>query len=140
MTQLKRVPFLPICLLALCLVGAAHSAEKPNIILILADDLGYGELGCYDGPLKTPVMDQLAKDGIRCTDGYSAFPVCSPSRAALLTGRYPARIGPRYEEYFTKGVSLDPVKHTTIGQLMKEAGYRTACFGSWLKPLSLSSR
>ena len=131
MTQLKRLPFVPICLIALCLVCAAHSAEKPNIILILADDLGYGELGCHDGPLKTPVMDQLAKDGIRCTDGYSAFPVCSPSRAALLTGRYPARIGPKYEDYFGKGETLDPVKHTTIGQLMKEAGYRTACFGKW---------
>ena len=131
MTQLKRVPFLPICVIALCLVCTAHSAEKPNIILILADDLGYGELGCYDGPLKTPVMDQLAKDGIRCTDGYSAFPVCSPSRAALLTGRYPARIGPKYEDYFGKEETLDPVKHTTIGQLMKEAGYRTACFGKW---------
>ncbi|MBA7657709.1 hypothetical protein ES703_65649 [subsurface metagenome] len=103
-------------------LSASAAGARPNIILILADDLGYGELGCYDGPLKTPVMDQLAKDGIRCTDGYSAFPVCSPSRAALLTGRYPARIGPKYEEYFGKGESLDPVKHTTIGQLMKEAG------------------
>ena len=132
MTQLKRLPFLPIYLIALCLVCAAQSAEKPNIILILADDLGYGELGCYGGPLNTPAMDQLAKDGIRCTDGYSAFPVCSPSRAALLTGRYPARIGPSYEDYFGGGSpGLDPERHMTIAQLMKEGGYRTGCFGKW---------
>jgi len=101
--------------------------------LILADDLGYGELGCYDNPdAKTPNLDRLAKDGVRCTSGYSAFPVCSPSRAAILTGRYPARIGPSYEDYFGGGApGLDPARHTTIAQLMKEVGYRTGCFGKW---------
>lgn len=113
---------------------AASAAEstKPNVILILADDLGYGELGCYGGPVKTPRMDRLAAEGVRCTDGYAAFPVCSPSRAAILTGRYPQRFGPTYEDYFGHGSSeLDPVKHVTIGQLMKEAGYRTGCYGKW---------
>jgi N-acetylgalactosamine-6-sulfatase len=77
-------------------------------------------------------MDQLAKDGVRCTDGYAAFPVCSPSRAAILTGRYPARFGPTYEDYYGGGApELDPEKHPTIGQMMKDAGYRTACFGKW---------
>ena len=77
-------------------------------------------------------MDQLASDGIRCTDGYAAFPVCSPSRAAFLTGRYPARFGPTYEDYYGGGSpELDPKKHPTIGQVMKDAGYRTACFGKW---------
>ncbi len=105
---------------------------KPNVVLILADDLGYGELGCYGGPVNTPHMDRLAAKGVRCTDGYAAFPVCSPSRAAILTGRYPQRYGPSYEDYFGGGSpELDPVKHPTIGQLMKEAGYRTGCFGKW---------
>lgn len=108
------------------------TAAQPNVILILADDLGYGELGCYGGPVKTPHMDRLAAEGVRCTDGYAAFPVCSPSRAAILTGRYSQRFGPTYEDYFGHGSpELDPVKHVTIGQLMKEAGYRTGCFGKW---------
>lgn len=117
-----------------CLTAThAHAAQaKPNVVLILADDLGYGELGCYGGPVKTPNMDRLAEQGVRCTDGYAAFPVCSPSRAALLTGRYPARFGPTYEDYFGGGSpDLDPVRHPTIGQLMKDAGYRTGCFGKW---------
>ena len=120
-------------LITCCLTTAIGAAPiKPNVILILADDLGYGELGCYGGPVKTPHMDRLANEGVRCTDGYAGFPVCSPSRAAILTGRYPQRFGPTFEDYFGHGApELDPVKHVTIGQLMKDAGYRTACFGKW---------
>jgi arylsulfatase A-like enzyme len=112
---------------------AKAAKDSPNILLILADDLGYGELGCYGSPdAKTPNMDRLAAEGVRCTDGYSAFPVCSPSRAAILTGRYPQRYGDTYEDYYGGGSpSLDPEKHPTIGQLLKEVGYRTACFGKW---------
>ena len=120
--------------LAICVPAAfSVASEKPNVLLILADDLGYGDVGCYGCPdTRTPHMDKLAHDGVRCTDGYAAFPVCSPSRAALLTGRYPARFGPTYEDYFGGGVpELDPVKHLTIGQMMKDAGYETACFGKW---------
>jgi arylsulfatase A-like enzyme len=110
-----------------------QTSRLPNVIFILADDLGYGDVGCYGAPdVKTPFMDQLARDGVRCTDGYAAFPVCSPSRAALLTGRYPARFGPTYEDYYGGGApELDPEKHPTIGQMMKDAGYRTGCFGKW---------
>jgi N-acetylgalactosamine-6-sulfatase len=114
--------------------GAQRAASKkqPNVILILADDLGYGDVGCYGSPeIQTPHMDKLAAQGVRCTDGYAAFPVCSQSRAALLTGRYPARIGPAYEDYYAGDTVLDPEKHPTIGQFMKEAGYRTACFAKW---------
>jgi arylsulfatase A-like enzyme len=121
----------PLAFFAMLLACPAQTAQ-PNIILILADDLGYGELGCYGGSAKTPHIDRLASQGVRCTDGYAAFPVCSPSRAALLTGRYPQRFGPTYEDYFGHGApELDPVQHTTIAQLMKEAGYRTGCFGKW---------
>jgi len=81
---------------------------------------------------ETPHMDRLAAEGVRCTDGYAAFPVCSPSRAAILTGRYPQRFGPTYEDYFGHGEpELDPVEHITIGQRMKDTGYRTGCFGKW---------
>jgi len=122
--------------LALICAFSSHSikaSDQPNVILILADDLGYGDVGCYGAPdVRTPHMDRLAAKGVRCTDGYAAFPVCSPSRAALLTGRYPARFGPTYEDYYGGGApELDPIKHPTIGQMMKDAGYRTACFGKW---------
>src|ERR671910_661043 len=72
--------------------GAPANAAKPNIILILADDLGYGDLGCYGGKIATPNLDRMAKEGTRFTDFYVAQAVCSASRAALLTGCYPNRV------------------------------------------------
>ena len=72
----------------------AHAAEKPNVVLILADDLGYGDLGCYGHPVaKTPHIDRLATDGVRFTQFYSNGPECSPTRTAILTGRYQQRAG-----------------------------------------------
>jgi N-acetylgalactosamine-6-sulfatase len=109
------------------------ATAHPNLLLILADDLGYGDLSSYGAPdCKTPAIDSLAKTGARFTDAYAGFPVCSPSRAALLTGLYPQRFGPTYEDYFGGGSpGLDPARHPTLGTFMKNAGYATACFGKW---------
>ena len=71
----------------------ASAQTKPNVVILLADDLGYEDVGCYGGPVKTPAIDQLAKDGVRFTDFYSGCAVCSPSRATLLTGRHHIRTG-----------------------------------------------
>ena len=71
----------------------AAPRKQPNVILIYADDLGYGDLGCYGSKIRTPNLDQLAREGMRFTQFLSANPVCSPSRASLLTGRYPTRVG-----------------------------------------------
>lgn len=119
------------------LLGVTPQSEaaerKPNIILFLADDLGYGDVQCYGSKdIKTPVLDSLAAEGARFTDGYAAFPVCSPSRAALMTGRHPQRFGPAFEDYFGGGSpGLDPSKHPTIALMLKKAGYATGCFGKW---------
>ena len=72
----------------------AVAAERPNVVIIFADDLGYGDLGCYGSPtIRTPHLDRMTAEGLRFTDFYSASEVCTPSRAALLTGRYPIRSG-----------------------------------------------
>ena len=75
-------------------LGAQEAQRKPNIVLILADDLGYGDLGCYGGAdVPTPNIDRLAAEGLRFTDAYTCAPVCAPARAGLMTGRYPQRFG-----------------------------------------------
>lgn len=112
--------------------SAARGApsKTPNIVFIFCDDLGYGDLGCYGSKIRTPNLDRLASEGVRFTDFCSADPVCSPSRAALLTGRYPTRVGvPRV--FFPQdqdGLNLD---ETTLADLLKTRGYRTMCVGKW---------
>ncbi|MCS7027074.1 MAG: sulfatase [Bryobacteraceae bacterium] len=111
-------------------VAASSSARKPNVILIYADDLGYGDLGCYGGKLRTPNLDRMAREGMRFTHFVSANPVCSPSRAALLTGRYPTRVGvPRV--LFPQDKEGLPDDEVTIAQMLKPLGYRTLCVGKW---------
>src|SRR5215213_1651605 len=91
-----------VCLLALASLGAISAAaeRKPNIVIILADDMGYGDLGCYGHPsIRTPNLDRMAAEGMRFTDFYSAAEVCTPSRAALLTGRYPLRSGMCHDQF-----------------------------------------
>ena len=112
------------------------SAEQPNIVVILADDLGYGDLGSYGGKIPTPHLDRMAKEGLRLTDFHSNGSVCSPSRAALMTGRYQHRSGvdgvvtadPENAAY---QFGLDPEKETVLSQTMSSAGYQTGLFGKW---------
>jgi arylsulfatase A len=108
----------------------ASSADTPNIVFILCDDLGYGDLECYGSKIHTPNLNRLASEGIRFSDFCSADPVCSPSRAALLTGRYPTRVGvPRVLFPQDKdGLNLDEI---TLANVLKDRGYKTACVGKW---------
>jgi arylsulfatase len=109
---------------------AAAQKRPPNIVLIFADDLGYGDLGCYGSKLPTPNLDRLAAGGMRFTHCTSANPVCSPSRAALLTGRYPTRVGVPAVLFPNSTTGL-PREERTLAETLKSAGYRTACVGKW---------
>ena len=107
------------------------AAEKPNVVLFYADDLGWGELGCQGSKdIPTPNIDAIAKNGVRCTQGYVAATYCSPSRAGLMTGRYPTRFGHEFNSVAsrTSGLSL---KETTMADRMKGLGYATVCIGKW---------
>jgi arylsulfatase A-like enzyme len=103
----------------------------PNIVLINCDDLGYGDLGCYGSSLnRTVAIDQLAQEGMLFTDAYCASPVCTPSRAGLLSGCYPPRIGLNRVLFPGEGLGLNPEEYT-LPTLFKEAGYASACIGKW---------
>ncbi|HLF32793.1 MAG TPA: sulfatase [Cyclobacteriaceae bacterium] len=105
--------------------------QKPNFVIIYADDLGYGDIGCFGAKdIKTPNIDRMAKDGIRFTSFYSASPVCSPSRAALLTGRYPIRMGIT-EVFFPNSYFGIPAEEITVAEVLKSAGYHTGTIGKW---------
>lgn len=112
----------------------AATSRPPNIVIILADDLGYGDLGCYGSPsIRTPHLDAMAREGLRFTDFYAAAPVCSPSRAALLTGRLPVRsgmLGERNVLYPDSKGGL-PADEITIAAALKKRGYATAHVGKW---------
>lgn len=119
-------------MLVISSVGLA-SGPLPNIVLIMADDLGYGELGCYGAPeFQTPNLDQLASSGIRFTDYHSNGVVCSPTRAALMTGRYQQRSGIdgviTAKSHREVGLALE---EETLAELLKRSGYATAIFGKW---------
>lgn len=109
---------------------AAGAGRLPNIAIIYCDDLGYGDLGCYGSAIRTPNIDRLASEGIRFTNFYSGNPVCSPSRAALLTGRYCVRAGVPKVLFPVNEVGM-PESETTIAQTLKPKGYRTMCVGKW---------
>lgn len=135
---LDRRTFLRNALLAAGAGATARSAfaarpERPNIVFILADDLGYGDLSCYGRPdYQTPVLDEMAKQGIRFTDAY-ASPVCTPTRVAFHTGRYPQRLEvglqePLEDRNMTLGI---PERHPTVASLVQKAGYHTTLIGKW---------
>ena len=106
-------------------------SNKPNIIFIFADDLGYGDLGCYGSKVnRTPHLDQMAKDGILFTDFYSAAPNSSPSRAGLLTGRYPIRMGIN-NVFFPESLTGIPENEIKISEVLRRQGYRTGIVGKW---------
>lgn len=126
-------------LLALTLfVLPLHAADKPNIVFILADDLGYGDLGCYGQQLiATPNIDRLAAEGMRFTQFYAGAPVCAPSRAVLMTGRHVGHVsvrgnaGGRIGDLAAAGPQTIKPHETTVAEMLKKAGYATALIGKW---------
>jgi len=132
-----------IFFLGVCLVRHAATAAPPNIILFLIDDLGWRDLGCQGSSYyQTPHMDRLAREGVRFTDAYAACAVCSPTRAAVLTGKYPARLlltdwlpsgrwNPKAKLREGRFVRALPVEEFTLAEALREAGYRTANIGKW---------
>lgn len=133
-----------LVLFSVCLISTAES--KPNIVFILVDDMGYGDLACYGAPdAKTPNLDQLAAEGVRFTQCYANGAECTPSRTAILTGRYPQRVGGlecaigtgnvgRYDDAIALAEKKDlglPADFATLAPGLKKAGYATAVFGKW---------
>jgi arylsulfatase A-like enzyme len=114
--------------------GVPSASRRPNILFILADDLGYGDLSCYGRPdYRTPVLDELASQGVRFLSAYAAAPVCTPTRCAVVTGRYPQRVEVGLYEPLT-GRDMDKglaPEHPTVASLLKASGYETALIGKW---------
>lgn len=119
----------------LSLQGSAQkTANQPNIILIMADDLGYGDIGCYGSDyIQTPMLDKMAFEGIKFTDYHSNGAVCTPTRAALLTGNYQQRSGLEGVIYVQEGKRIYGISPTekTMPEIFKDAGYKTGMFGKW---------
>ncbi|MDC0267726.1 sulfatase-like hydrolase/transferase [bacterium] len=127
-----NVPLLARILIGMLLLTSSMEARKPNVILIYTDDQGSIDLNCYGAKdLYTPHIDQLAKQGIKFSQFYSAAPVCSPSRAAVLTGRFPQHAGVPGNVSSEKGHGGMPAEQTTIAEMMQSAGYATGHIGKW---------
>ena len=110
---------------------AASLAAKPNFVLILVDDLGYNNIGCFGSQdIQTPNLDRLAAEGMKFTQIYATSPICSPTRASLVTGRYPSRMGLGTPLHTTDKTGL-PAEEVTIAEVLKRQGYKTACIGKW---------
>ena len=126
--------FMLACIIATAsMVGHASAGQRPpNFIVIFTDDQGYQDVGCFGSPdISTPNLDRMAAEGMRFTDFHVAAPVCTPSRAALLTGKYPERLGMAKGVLFPHSqTGLDP-QETTIAEHLKQKNYATACIGKW---------
>ena len=126
-----RVGFLVAASLVTLSAAAIAQSRPPNIVVIVGDDLGYADVGFHGATdIPTPNLDALARGGIRFTDAYVTGPYCSPTRAGLLTGRYPQRFGHEFNMGVQPGLGL-PSEETTLADRLKSAGYRTALFGKW---------
>jgi arylsulfatase A len=120
-----------IAVLCCALFASTAIAKTPNIVLIFTDDQGYQDIGCFGAPkIRTPNLDKMALEGMRFTDFYSANSVCSPSRAALLTGCYPTRVNIPGVLFPRHDIGLNP-SEITIADMLKDEGYATACIGKW---------
>src|SRR3990172_7329539 len=109
----------------------SRPTKGPNIVLILADDMGYGDIGAFGNPIvQTPNVDRLAAQGLRLTQHYSGSPVCAPSRAALLTGRYPHRTG-AIDTLEGRGLDRLGLRELTLGDRLQATGYVTGMVGKW---------
>ncbi len=122
-----------ILLVLLPMVGKTAEKHPTNVIIIFTDDQGYQDIGCFGSPdISTPHLDQMAAEGMKFTDFYSASPVCTPSRAGLLTGKYPERLGMAKGVLFPhSGEKGLPPEEITIAELLKKKKYKTACIGKW---------
>jgi arylsulfatase A len=132
-TCIQKAILFSLCIV--CLIGISaktSSAEKPNIIFVLFDDIGYGQPPSYraDSPFKTPNIDRLAGDGMRFTDAHSAAANCTPTRYGVLTGRYPCRIG-QFGVLKTYSPPIIPSTRLTVASFLQRQGYHTACIGKW---------
>jgi arylsulfatase A-like enzyme len=137
MTRVTRREFIDATVATTLATAAvrAQPARRPNVLFILADDLGYGDLSCYGRPdYHTPVLDRLAAEGLKFTSNYAAAPVCTPTRCAFITGRYPQRLAVGLEEPLRYASPPDvglPPAHPTVASLLKATGYETALIGKW---------
>src|SRR5687768_8823923 len=138
MSAITRRTFLEATVATAAMAATARidaQRRRPHILFILADDLGYGDLSCYGRPdYQTPVLDRLARQGMRFTSSYAAAPVCTPTRCAYATGRYPQRVRVGLEQPLTSASPPDvglPPEHPTVSSLLKSNGYDTALVGKW---------
>jgi arylsulfatase A len=136
-STVMRIFALSLAILCPAAAAAAETVRKPNIVFILADDLGYGDLGCYGQKIiRTPALDGLAERGMRFTRHYAGSPVCAPSRCVLMTGKHPGRAFVRDNREVGGWLSGEgqlplPAGQTGIASLLKRAGYATGAFGKW---------